>query len=160
MRKQIRRLSITFIICCSLMLATSTVLVSGCQAYMQEDGTVAYRIPKSIHKPIQDAGDAATGILGILSMFMPALVPVATAVGAGTVVWKKMGTKVTKFQDPLTMLITVLESIKETDQATWSIVKAQIKEQHPTVNVDGTILEIKTELMKLKTLSANTSAPV
>ena len=86
--------------------------ITGCQLVKDETGTHIRLSPQS-HKTISDVGDSATGILSILSMFVPALIPVAAAATTGTAVWKTMGKKVTKYRTPLEHTIGAIETIKE-----------------------------------------------
>lgn len=131
-----------------------TVLFMGCAVYEKEDGSMGFRvgISEKTHETIGKVGDSATGILGMLSAFIPALAPIAVGAGVGTGVWKKMKKTVTKYRDPMEMYVRVLEGIKTTDQATWDKVKAQIKAEHPTVDVEKTIKDLKAELVRLNKL--------
>ena len=99
--------------------------VTGCQLVKDETGTHVRLSPQG-YKTISDVGDSATGILSILSMFVPALIPVAAAATAGTAVWKKMGKKVTKYRTPLEHTVSAIETIKS-NPALYEKVKPYLK---------------------------------
>jgi hypothetical protein len=120
--------------------------VTGCQLVKDETGTHIRLSPQG-HKTIGDVGDSATGILDILSVFVPALIPVAAAATAGTAVWKKMGKKVTKYKTPLEHTVGVLEGLKK-DEKLWKLVKPYLKGNVkdvwslPSAKTEATIREI------------------
>ena len=120
--------------------------VTGCQLVKDETGTHIRLSPQS-HKTISDVRGNATGILDMLSIFMPALIPVAAAATAGTAVWKKMGKKVTKYKTPLTHTVNVLEELKK-NKKLWAQVKPYLKGNTknvwslPSAKTETTIREI------------------
>lgn len=139
-----------------MVLVMVLIMLVGCVSLeKQEDGSLGIKlgIGEKTHETIGKVGDSATGILGVLSSFFPALLPVAGAIGVGTVGWKKMKKTVTKYRSPMEMYVKVFENIKKTDKATWNKVKAHIKAEHPTVDVEKSVSEIKAELIRLKQLS-------
>ena len=119
---------------------------TGCQLIKDETGTHIRLSPQG-HKTISDVGDSATGILSILSMFIPALIPVAAAATTGTAVWKTMGKKVTKYKTPLEHTVGVVEAIKK-DKKLWALVKPYLKGDAknvwsvPSAKTETTIREI------------------
>ncbi len=135
-------------------VSVCALITTSCQTYDKPDGSTGYRIgvSESTHEVIASAGDTATGVLGALSMLFPALGAVATAAGTGTLVWRRMKKDVTKYRNPIEMYVKVLEHIKVTDQETWNKVKASIKSQYPTIDIETTVREIKSELNRLKEL--------
>ena len=120
--------------------------VTGCQLIKDETGTHIRLSPQG-HKTISDVGDSATGILNILSVFVPTLIPVAAAATAGTAVWKKMGKKVTKYKTPLEHTVNVLEELKR-NKKLWAQVKPYLKGNTtnawslPSAKTEATIREI------------------
>lgn len=120
--------------------------VTGCQLVKDETGTHIRLSPQS-HKTISDVGNSTTSILDILSVFVPALIPVAAAATAGTAVWKKMGKKVTKYKTPLEHTVGVVEAIKK-NKKLWTQVKPYLKGNvenvwsMPSAKTEATIREI------------------
>ena len=139
------------------VISVCAIFIASCQPYAKSDGTTGFRlgISEETHETIASVGDTTMGVLGILSAFFPALGAIATAAGTGTLVWRRMKKDVTKYRDPIEMYVKVLEHIKVTDQETWNKVKASIKSQYPTINIESTIREIKSELNRLKELPSN-----
>ena len=127
--------------------------VTGCQLVKDETGTHIRLSPQG-HKTISGVGDSATGILSILSMFVPALIPVAAAATAGTAVWKKMGKKVTKYKIPLKHTVNVVEAIKK-NKKLWAQVKPYLKGN--TKNV-GSLPSAKTETTIRENIDDNQGA--
>ncbi len=118
----------------------------GCAVIDGPNGKTISLAP-GVHQKVADVGEAAAGVLGILSSFIPALLPFAAAAGVGTVTWKKMKTKLTQKETPLKLLVKVLEGIKSAeDPELWSEVKARIKKEHPSVEVERTIKNILREM--------------
>lgn len=120
--------------------------VTGCQLIKDETGTHIRLSPQG-HKTISDIGKGGTNILGILSMFVPALAPIAAAVGAGTITWNRMGKKVTKYKTPLEHTVYVLENLKK-NKKLWAQVKPYLKGNvenvwsMPSAKTETTIREI------------------
>lgn len=120
--------------------------VTGCQLVKDETGTHIRLSPQG-YKTISDVGDSATGVLNILSMFVPTLIPVVAAATVSTAVWKKMGKKVTKYKTPLEHTVNVVEAIKN-DKKLWAQVKPYFKGNAkgvgsiPSAKTEATIREI------------------
>ena len=137
----------------SMLVAMMCVMLVGmfsCQAVQNKDGSTGWKIgvtPEQ-HRKGGEAGDAVTGTLGMLSGFFPILAPFATLAGGATITWKRMKNKVTKFEDPMTMYVKILEDIKQNDPDFWSKVRAKIKAEHPTIDFEQTVREIKATLAK------------
>ena len=133
-----------------LIVAAVMVFVVGCSVVKQDDGTLGFKVgmSKEGHATIQKQIDTASGFLGMLSSIFPALTPMAAAAGVGGYTWKRMKNTVTKNRKPLEMLVRSLETVKETDSEAWETVRDQIKKQHPTIDIKGTIEEIQTEMRK------------
>ncbi|KKN66041.1 hypothetical protein LCGC14_0475190 [marine sediment metagenome] len=129
---------------------------SGCTVVKQADGRFKVGVTPETHQTISDAGEAATGTLGLLSTLFPALIPIAAAAGVGTATWKKMRTTVTKNREPLEMLVKILEKIKKNDKTTWTKIKKEIRNENPGIPIKTTIEELVNEFEhqhKLATLS-------
>ncbi len=143
---------------CWLMLSIIFMVhLSGCVSYQKSDGSTGYKlgVTPETHEKIAKVGETATGILGALSAFFPVLAPVAVGAGVGTATWKKMKKDVTKFEEPMTMYVKVLEKIKQSDQATWDKIKAELKQEYPGLKTERTIDEIKSALNKANLLYDN-----
>lgn len=115
---------------------------TSCVTYEDADGGKHFRLSAPWAEKIEKGAEGATDILGILSAFIPALIPVAAAAGTGTVVFKKMKKDVTKYKTPLEHTVATLETIKDEAPETWEYVKGKIKERHPTIDVEKTIEEV------------------
>ncbi len=154
-KNRLMNLIVSIFVC--VFLAFVMLVAVSCQSYAKEDGTTGWKVgvSESTHETIANAGDTATDILGALSMIFPALGVAATAAGTGTLVWRRMKKDVTKYRDPIEMYVKVLEHIKVTDQETWEKVKASIKLQYPTIDIEATVREIKFELSRLKLLPSS-----
>ncbi len=152
--KSTRSKMLVLLFCVTMCIGALFVTTTSCQSYAKTDGTTGVRlaISDSTHEAIATAGDTATGVLGALSALFPALGAIATAAGTGTLVWRRMKKDVTKYRSPMEMYVKVLEHIKVTDQETWDKVKAEIKLQYPTIDIEATVREIKSELNRLKEL--------
>ena len=159
MKRTMKEIIVTGIVGIFIMLLA--VVSVGCQAVQDDDGTTSYKFGLSpeMHDTMAKGGDQVTGTLSMLSAFLPALAPFATAAGTGTLVWRRMKKDVTKFQDPMTMYVKALEHLKQTDQATWNKVKAEIKGQYPSANIEGTVKELKAELHRLGQLPNGPATP-
>jgi hypothetical protein len=120
--------------------------VTGCQLVEDETGTHIRLSPQS-HKTISDAAKGGVDLLSILSIFVPALIPIAAAATTGTAVWNRMGKKVTKYKTPLEHTVDVVEAIKE-DKKLWALVKPYFKGSAenvfslPSAKTEATIREI------------------
>lgn len=125
-----------------LMLACTT----SCVSYEDADGRTRIGLSAPWSERIEKGTEGAADILGILSAFIPALVPVAAAAGTGAVVFKKMKKDVTKYKTPLEHTVATLETIKEEAPETWAYVKGKIKERHPSIDVEQTIDQVITAL--------------
>lgn len=131
--------------------------VTGCQLVKDETGTHIRLSPQG-HKTISDIGKGGTNILGILSMFMPTLAPIAAAVGAGTITWNRMGKKVTKYKTPLEHTVNVLEELKK-DEKLWAQVKPYLKGIDQTgIKVNTFVPSAKTEATIRELIDKNTGA--
>lgn len=134
----------------SILLTLMLTCLSSCVSMQDEDGNTFYRLSPTAHKTISDAGDAGTNILGILSVFFPALGPIAGAAAAGTYTWKRMGKQVTKYKQPLEHTVYVLEELKKNKEL-WAKVKPYLKGEAdnvwsiPSANTEATIREIVDE---------------
>ncbi len=130
-----------------LTLIATIILVTilGCAIVDTPEGK-AFVVNPKVHKQVQGALDGASAAAGGMSTFFPALLPIATALGVGGGVWRKMKKTVTKNRKPLEMLIRTLEHVKETDADTWAKIRTEIKKQHPTLDIKGMIEEIQIEL--------------
>lgn len=118
------RILVTLVV--ALLFLIGSLFVSSCASFRDEDGTFNIRLTPKTHKTIGDVGKGTTDILGILSMFVPALAPIAAAAGAGTITWNRMGKKVTKYKTPLEHTVDVLEELKKDDKL-WAQVKPYLK---------------------------------
>lgn len=132
-----------------VVLLMSSFLVLSCALTTHEDGSKSIRLTPAAHKTISDAGKTGVGILGILSLFIPALAPVAAAAGAGVVTWNRMGKKITKYKTPLEHTVYALEEIKK-DEKLWKQIKPFLQgkdtdiffAQQPSVKTEATIREV------------------
>ncbi len=129
-----------------LVCVVSLTVIFGCQI-IEDDTGHHIRLNPFIHKQVGDVAQTGVGILGILSMFIPALAPVAAAGATGTYVWKRMGKKVTKYQTPLRHTVNVLEMIKR-DTKLWGRLKPYMKGtaknvwEKPSAKTEATIREL------------------
>lgn len=135
----------TLTILMMLLILGGSLFVTSCAIVKDKDGGTSIRFTPAAHKSISDAGKAGVGILGILSMFIPALAPITAAAGAGVVTWNRMGKKVTKYKTPLEHTISVLEVLKA-DEKLWKQVKPYLKGiegiSYPSAKTEATIQEI------------------
>lgn len=132
----------------TLLFVLLSIVCCGCSVVKQPDGThaIEFGISEETHQEVADTITGAQETVGGLSQIFPALLPIATALGVGGGVWRKMKKDVTKKQKPLEMLVAVLENLKQTDQETWDKVRAQIKQQYPPLELKATIEETLAEL--------------
>ncbi|KKN73115.1 hypothetical protein LCGC14_0404240 [marine sediment metagenome] len=119
MKKLLRTVMITLI---GLILILGAL---GCQIVEDETGS-HIRLNPFTHSQIGDAAQATTDILGMLSLFIPALAPIATAGAAGTYVWRRMGKEVTKYKTPLEHTVSVLDVVKG-NKKLWNQLKPYLK---------------------------------
>ena len=130
-----------------VLLLMVSLFVTSCALVKDRDGGTSIRLTPAAHKTISDVGKAGVDILGILSMFIPTLVPITAAAGAGVVTWNRMGKKVTKYKTPLEHTVAVLESIKK-DEKLWKLVKPYLSGKaketwsEPSAKTEATIREI------------------
>lgn len=121
---RMKRKLVTFMM--PLFVLISGLFVTSCALTRNEDGSTSIRLTPKTHKTIGDIGKGGVDLLSILSMFVPALAPIASAVGAGVITWNRMGKKVTKYQTPLEHTVNVLEELKK-DKKLWVQVKPYLK---------------------------------
>jgi hypothetical protein len=119
-----------------VLVVITVLMVTSCAVLEDEFGGKHIRMTPQAHKAVEDVGKGATDILGILSMFFPALAPAAAATAAGTITWKRMGNKITKYKTPLEHTVTVLEELKK-DEELWAKVKPYLKGGSITQSTDG-----------------------
>lgn len=112
-------------VCAVLGIIFTCVMSGGCQIYKDDDGH-HIRLNPGTHKQIGDVAQHTTDLLGLLSMFVPALAPIAAAGATGTYVWKRMGKEVTKYKTPLQHTINVLEVAKN-NKRLWNQLKPYLK---------------------------------
>jgi hypothetical protein len=132
-----------------LLVLIGSLLISSCAIVKDADGGTSIRLSPATHKTIGDAGKVGVDLLSILSMFIPALVPVTAAAGAGVVTWNRMGKKVTKYKTPLEHTVAVLEDLKK-DEKLWKQIKPYLKgidtdvlfTRHPSAKTEATIREL------------------
>ena len=131
----------------SILLAVACI---GCNVTRQDDGSIGFTVgvTEEQHEQVGEVLDGARDTVGGLSVLFPALAPLAAAIGVGGVTWRKMKKTVTKNKEPLKMLVEVLEHVKSNDAETWEKVRAEIKAQYPTLDIRGTIEEVKAELVR------------
>jgi uncharacterized protein HemX len=122
----------------------------GCTVGTQDDGTFGINVGLSEeqHEKVGQAIEGAAGVAGAASSLFPALLPIATLLGGGGVVWRKMKKTVTKQRAPLEMLVQSLETLKEQDAEAWAKVEDNIKKQYPSLEIKATIEETLAELKK------------
>ncbi len=137
----------------TLLVLIGGLFVTSCAIVKDETGT-HIRLSPGAHKTIGDAGKAGVDILGILSMFIPTLVPITAAAGAGVVTWNRMGKKVTKYKTPLEHLVFTLEDLKK-DEKLWALVKPYLK---GTSNNQWSIPSAKTETTIRELIDKNDGA--
>lgn len=123
-REKMKRKLTTIVVMLLVLLFSS--FLSSCAIQKNADGSTAIRLTPAAHKTIGDAGKAGVDILGILSMFIPTLAPIAAAAGTGVITWNRMGKKVTKYKTPLEHTVNVLELIKQ-DTELWARIKPYLK---------------------------------
>jgi hypothetical protein len=116
----------------------------------QDDGTFGINVGLSEqqHEKVAQTIEGAAGVAGAASSLLPALLPIATLLGGGGVVWRKMKKTVTTQRAPLEMLVGALEQLKEQDADAWAKVKDNIKKQYPSLEIKATIDETLAELKK------------
>lgn len=134
-----------------LLLLLLMVVCSGCSMHEGDDGVkkLVFGLTAQQHEDIGEAGEAVTGMLGLLSSFYAPLGAAAVAAGAGTAVWKnkQMKKAVVQKENPLKMLVKVLEGIKSAeDPKLWTEVRGRIKKEYPSLEVDHTIKTILREM--------------
>ena len=142
-----------------LLVVLLAVACVGCSVGQKSDGSYGVTIggmSEEQHEEIAQTIEGAGEAVGGLSSLFPALLPIATALGVGGATWRKMKGTVTKNKEPLKMLVEVLEHVKANDAEVWAKVKAEIKAQYPSLDIRGTIEEVKAELVKQGRLATGT----
>ncbi len=140
-----RRTVVTFVVV--LLVLIGGLFISSCASFQDEDGTFNIRLTPKTHKTVENVGKAGVDILSILSMFIPALIPVTAAAGAGVITWNRMGKKVTKYKTPLEHTIAVLEDLKK-DKKLWASIKpylsgnSDVTWSEPSAKTEATIREL------------------
>ncbi|KKN41763.1 hypothetical protein LCGC14_0720040 [marine sediment metagenome] len=109
-----------------LLVLLFTSFMTSCAVHENDDGSTSIRLTPAAHKTISDIGKGSVDILSILSMFIPALAPIAAAAATGVVTWGHMGRKITKYKTPLEHTVNVIEAIKQ-DEKLWVQVKPLLK---------------------------------
>jgi hypothetical protein len=131
------------LITCSIL-----ILIFGCRLMQTDDGgmTLGLGLSDATHKRIEDAGTHMTGVLELLSLFFPALAPVAGAAGAGTLVWSRMKKKEKTYKEPLSFYVKTIEDLKINYPDAWESVKAEIKAQKPSMAIESKVREMRDEV--------------
>ncbi len=141
-----------------LLVLLFTSFMTSCAVHENADGSTSVRLTPGAHKTISDIGKGSVDILSILSMFIPALVPITAAAATGVVTWNRMGKKVTKYKTPLEHTVNVIEAIKQ-DEKLWTQVKPLLKGVIPFANnVQLDIPSAKTEATIRELIGKNVGA--
>lgn len=131
-----------------ILIILFSIFTISCSIVKDDTGGSYIRLNPIIHKQVGDAAQATTDILGLLSMFIPVLAPIAAAGATGTYIYRIMGREVTKYKTPLTHTINVLEVLKQ-DKKLWEQVKPYLKGtaevvdwNKPSAATEATIREV------------------
>lgn len=108
--------------------------VVGCTKEVTPDGKTTYRADPCSLAKIEQGVEGGLGILNILSVFWPALLPVAAA-GAGVYgTYRKVKPKLLESQTKANLyhtsthaLVTAIEDFKKNNPEAWSKLKEEIK---------------------------------
>jgi len=130
-----------------LLYVLWSLLFIGCRTFVDEQGNqVTMADPNAIGK-VEIAAEAAVGTAGALSLFWPALAPLA-GIAAGILgTWRKMKpqvmaktTEAGKYYTAGEVLAATLEDIKTTQPDTWAKIGPAIeKALKPATAVENTI---------------------
>lgn len=128
-----------------VLIVSFILLIHGCRLEQSDGEGLTLGLGLS-DKQVEDVGSGVTGILETLSLFFPALLPVAGAAGAGTLMWSRMKKKVETYKEPLFFYIKTLEDLKSNYPAAWKDIKAEIKAQKPSMRIESKVREMKDEI--------------
>jgi len=143
MSKQTRCLFIVFAI-----LLAMNLFVTGCEI-SREGGEVQIRLNPKTADSIEQGGEAAVGIAGIVAPFLgPVGGLLAGSLGSGLALFKKYKPKLTQFQTRAEMshtaadiTVNVLEKLKKEHPDIWAKYGERIHKECLEANIDTKVLK-------------------
>lgn len=110
--------------------------VAGCiESQDPVTGEKTYKLSPTAIEKGEAASEGTATLLGILSLFYPALIPATTAVAAGLATWKKMKPQITAAQTKAKMFHTAgqvtalgLVEYKKSNPKDWELIATYLDE--------------------------------
>ena len=126
-------------------------MVGGCISGTDpETGKKTYSADPCTVAKLEQGTEGAIGILGILSAFWPALIPVATGAAGAYGVYKRTKPKLDEAKTTAELyhtsthtLVAVIEDIKKNEPETWAKLKPYLKDSKMGANIENVIRALR-----------------
>ena len=135
-------ISIVFVLCMSCL--------SGCDKEIDDQGNVTYRADPCTVAKVEQGTEAGISLLGILSVFWPALIPVATAAAGVYGTYKKVKpkldiarTEANLYHTSTHTLVAVIEELKRKQPELWAKLKPYLEDSKMSKNIENVILALR-----------------
>ena len=123
------------------VLVSSGLFLWGCQ----QAETGEWRLTPIWGVKIEDAAETGTGVLSLLSLFVPGLAGVAGIAAGATGAFKKMKPGLTKYKNTSKHIVTAVEKVKKNQPELWAKIKGEFK--------DGTDADIEAVIDQIVTMA-------
>ena len=128
------------------------ISLSGCIKSLNQEGEVVYSADPCTVVKFERQAEGAIGVLGLLGMFWPALIPIATAAGGVYGTYKRIKpaleekrTEAELYHASTKTLVDVIEDIKKNQPELWLKLKPVLVDSQMAKNVEQVIWALKQE---------------
>lgn len=136
------------VVCMAIVILL--LMVSGCIAETNEQGETTYKADPCTVKKVEQSVEAGISLLGILSVFLPVLIPVATGAAGIYGTYKKVKpkldvarTEANLYHTSTHTLVAVIEEIKLKQPELWKKLKPFLEDSKMGKNIENVILALR-----------------